>query len=65
MEQAAGCAATISDRGQYARVSVPAPADDTEFQALLKVLLRADAWGSSDGTGRLVMWASVVKGSDA
>lgn len=65
MERVTGCTATVADRGAYVRVSVPAPEGDEEFRALLDVLLTADAWGSSDGTGELLMWASLVKGGEA
>ncbi|MEU6279517.1 hypothetical protein [Streptomyces sp. NPDC047028] len=62
MEQATGAKSTVSDRGTHIRVSVPAPARGEVFQALLEVLRRAEAWGSSDGTGEVRMWASVRKG---
>ncbi|MGW1595235.1 hypothetical protein [Streptomyces sp. NPDC002343] len=61
MEQAAGIAATVSDRGAYIRVSVPVPAGKERFGALLAVLLGAESWGSSDGTGEVLMWAAVRK----
>jgi hypothetical protein len=65
MEQATGTTATVSSRGPYVRVSVSAPQDDATFRALLDVLLAADAWGSSDGTGELRVWASVVVGGES
>ncbi|WP_318203038.1 hypothetical protein [Streptomyces sp. SCL15-4] len=61
MEQAAGIAATVSDRGSYVRVSVPVPVGKAEFAALLEVLLAAESWGSSDGTGEVLMWAAIRK----
>lgn len=61
MEQAAGARATISDRGTHIRVSVPVPPSKAAFGALLRVLRQAEAWGSSDGTGEVVMWAAVTK----
>lgn len=62
IEQATGAVPTVSNRGQYVRVYVPAPEGEAEFRALLDVLLTADAWGSSDGTGELRMWAALVVG---
>ncbi|MFJ3867920.1 hypothetical protein [Streptomyces nigra] len=65
MEQASGATATVSDRGAYVRVSVPMPATADGYEALLAVVTRAAAWGSSDGTGELRLWASVVRGEQA
>ncbi|SED27462.1 hypothetical protein SAMN05216532_4030 [Streptomyces sp. 2231.1] len=62
MERAADHAVAISDRGTHIRLSVPVPEDRERFRALLDVLLTADHWGSSDGTGELRMWGAVQKG---
>ncbi|MFF8533756.1 hypothetical protein ACF07B_17610 [Streptomyces sp. NPDC015532] len=60
IEQATGDVATVSRRGGYVRVYVAAPQADDALRDLLDVLLTADAWGSSDGTGQLRMWAALV-----
>lgn len=63
MERAAGCAAEIREYPNQLRVSIPAPTDEKAWQALLEVVQSADCWGSSDGTGQLIVWAAVtVKG---
>jgi hypothetical protein len=44
---------------------VAAPQSAEAFRELLDVLLTADAWGSSDGTGQLRMWAALVVRSES
>jgi hypothetical protein len=61
LEQASGSAATVSDRGDYICVSVPAPAGRGAHRAVLDVLSRAAWWGSSDATGKLLLWGAVPK----
>ncbi|MER5401655.1 hypothetical protein [Streptomyces sp. NPDC002599] len=60
IELAAGDVSTVSNRGAYVRVYVAAPQAPQALRDLLDVLLTADAWGSSDGTGQLRMWAALV-----
>jgi FlaG/FlaF family flagellin (archaellin) len=60
IEQAAGDVSTVSNRGTYVRVYVAAPQSPDAFRDVLDVLLTADAWGSSDGTGALRLWAALV-----
>ncbi|MCX5362866.1 hypothetical protein OG864_29650 [Streptomyces sp. NBC_00124] len=62
MEQASGATATVSDRGPFVRVSVPMPNTPEGYEALLAVVQHAAAWGSTDGTGELRLWASVIRG---
>jgi hypothetical protein len=50
----------VSNRGTYVRVYVAAPQSPDAFRDVLDVLLTADAWGSSDGTGALRLWAALV-----
>jgi hypothetical protein len=61
MEKASGAKATVSDRGDYIRVSVAVPADPGAYRAVLDVLSGAASWGSSDGTGKLRLWGAVLK----
>ncbi|MEU7340532.1 hypothetical protein [Streptomyces sp. NPDC007074] len=65
IEQAAGDVPTVSHRNGYVRIYVAAPAAPDAYRELLDVLLTADAWGSSDGTGQLRMWAALVTGGEA
>jgi hypothetical protein len=60
IEQATGDVPTVSNRGAYVRVYVAAPESADAFRALFDVLLAADAWGSSDGTGELRLWAALA-----
>lgn len=54
---------TITQHGHSLRVTVAAPdcIDEATWHALLPVLRRADAWGSSDATGSLRVWAAVIE----
>lgn len=61
LEQASGSTATVSDRGDHIRVSVPAPVGRGVHRAVLDVLSRAAWWGSSDATGQLLLWGAVPK----
>jgi hypothetical protein len=61
MEAASGAVATVSDRGDHVRVSVPAPPDVARSRAVLSVLLKTATWGSSDGSGELRLWAAIPK----
>jgi hypothetical protein len=63
--EATGDVPTVHNRGPYVRIYVAAPQDETTFRELLDVLLTADAWGSSDGTGQLRMWAAVLTGGES
>jgi FlaG/FlaF family flagellin (archaellin) len=65
IERAACDVSTVSNRGTYVRVYVAAPQSAEAFRELLDVLLTADAWGSSDGTGQLRMWAALVVRSES
>lgn len=65
IERAACDVSTVSNRGAYVRVYVAAPQSPEAFRALLDVLLTADAWGSSDGTGQLRLWAALVTRGDS
>ncbi|MEW2759011.1 hypothetical protein AB0944_41610 [Streptomyces sp. NPDC048399] len=65
IERAACDVSTVSNRGTYVRVYVAAPRSPEAFRELLDVLLTADAWGSSDGTGTLRMWAALVVRGEA
>jgi hypothetical protein len=60
IEQATGDVSTVCNRGTYVRVYVAAPQAPDALRDLLDVLLTADAWGSSDGTGELRLWAALV-----
>ncbi|MEU9136932.1 hypothetical protein AB0D33_13340 [Streptomyces sp. NPDC048404] len=60
IERATGDVSTVCKRGTYVRVYVAAPQAPDALRDLLDVLLTADAWGSSDGTGQLRMWAALV-----
>ncbi|MFE7853761.1 hypothetical protein [Streptomyces sp. NPDC057403] len=59
MEEVTGATATVSEREWYARVTVPMPTDAEAYEALLKILVTADAWGSYDHTGSVRVWATL------
>lgn len=65
MEQASGASATVSDHGTHVRVSVPMPPDADAYGALLAVVEQAAAWGSSDDTGEVHVWAAVLQDGES
>lgn len=58
MSRVAGARATITEHPGMLRVAVPAPTG-AAWEALLEVVRRADAYGSSDSTGTPAVWAAI------
>jgi hypothetical protein len=61
IERASGSVASVTARPHGQRITVAAPSrlNAERWGSLLTALRTADAWGSGDATGEIVVWAEI------
>jgi hypothetical protein len=65
VERASGSVASVTSGPHGQRITVPASSrlNSEQWGHLLSALQTADAWGSGDATGAIVVWAEITEGT--